>query len=195
MTDIFDDLRQEIASHESNRDFTAQGYMPLFVASPRSRIVVVGQAPGVRAQISNMAWNDASGQRLVRWLGVSEDQFRDPKLFAHIPMDFYYPGKGKSGDAPPRKSFAPLWHARLREHMPQVALTILIGRYAQSYYLKDSVRPTLTETVQNYKEYLPDYFPLVHPSPLNFRWFARNDWFESEVIPDLQKIVAELLEL
>ena len=192
MSNIFDDIRHEIAHHESNRIYLDQGFMPLFVASPQSKIIIVGQAPGIRAQTSNMAWNDASGQRLMRWLGVSEDQFRDPSLFAHIPMDFYFPGKGKSGDLPPRKEFASLWHDRLMEHMTQVKLTILIGKYSQGHYLKDRVPRTLTETVRDYKYYLPDYFPLVHPSPLNFRWFAKNEWFEEEVIPDLQRIVADI---
>lgn len=193
MADSFDKLRQEIANHISNESYKAQCFVPLFVASPRSKIVIVGQAPGIRAQTSNMAWNDASGLRLMKWLGVSEDQFRDPNLFAHIPMDFYYPGKGKSGDLPPRKTFAPLWHGRFKEHMPEVELTILIGKYAQKYYLKNNVYRNLTETVRSYEEYLPDYFPLVHPSPLNFRWFAKNEWFESGLIPNLRKTVIEIL--
>ncbi len=195
MTEDFSALRLEIASHESNADYMAQGHLPLFVASPKSKILIVGQAPGIRAQMSNKPWNDVSGVRLVRWLGVSEHQFRDPDLFAHLPMDFYYPGKGKSGDLPPRKAFAPLWHGRLRSYMPEIELTILIGKYAQDYYLKSSLHHNLTETVRNYEEYLPDYFPLVHPSPLNFRWFARNGWFEEELIPNLQKVVAEIIKV
>lgn len=194
MTEPFDELRKEIASHVSNENYMAQGFLPLFVASPRSKIIIVGQAPGIRAQTSNMAWNDASGKRLVKWLGVSEKQFRDPNLFAHIPMDFYYPGRGKSGDLPPRKTFAPLWHHRFSKYMPQVELTILIGKYAQEHYLERNVHRNLTETVLNYKEFLPDYLPLVHPSPLNFRWHAKNEWFESELIPDLQKIVAKIVK-
>lgn len=194
MTDHIENIRREIAAHESNADHTSRGLLPLFVAAPQAKIVIVGQAPGVRAQLSNMAWNDASGQRLVRWLGVSEEQFRDEQLFAHLPMDFYYPGKAKTGDLPPRKLFAPLWHDRIRNHMPEVELTILIGQYAQKYYLKDTMRRTLTETVRNYHDYLPDYFPLVHPSPLNFRWFAKHDWFEEELIPDLQHRVAQILQ-
>ena len=193
MPNDFESLRQEIAAHESNVVYTEQGYLPLFVASPRSKIVIVGQAPGIRAQTSNMAWNDASGQRLMTWLGVNEQQFRNPDLFAHLPMDFYYPGKGKSGDLPPRKSFAPLWHHRLRRHMTNVELTILVGRYAQRYYLGDTAQPSLTETVHRYSEYLPEYFPLVHPSPLNFRWFARNEWFERDLVPDLQAVVAGIV--
>ena len=193
MKDEFLNIWREIAEHESNEDYTARGYVPLFAASAQSKIIIVGQAPGIRAQESGLPWNDASGQRLMRWLGVSEEQFRDPALFAHIPMDFYYPGKGKSGDLPPRKAFAPLWHARLREHMPKVKLTILIGKYAQQYYLPNNVHGTLTETVRSYENFLPDYFPLVHPSPLNFRWFTRNEWFEKEVVPELQKVVSGII--
>lgn len=193
--DDFDALRLKIMNHESNKEYTSQGYLPLFAASSRSKILIVGQAPGIHAQLSNMPWNDASGVRLVKWLGVNEEQFRDPDLFAHMPMDFYYPGRGKSGDLPPRKAFAQLWHSRLRECMPEIELTILIGKYAQNYYLQGRQRSNLTETVRNYSEYLPDYFPLVHPSPLNFRWFAKNDWFEDELVPNLQKTVAEIIKV
>jgi uracil-DNA glycosylase len=154
--------------------------------------MIIGQAPGIKAQKSGLVWDDASGNRLMDWLGVTEDQFRDPRIFAHIPMDFYYPGKGKSGDLPPRKDFAPLWHARLVELMPNLQLTILIGSYAQKYYLPNRQR-TLTETVRNYQAYLPTYFPVVHPSPLNFRWFAKNEWFEEELVPVLRQAVAEIL--
>lgn len=192
MTQI-EKLRQEIIDHESNAIYTLQGFAPLFVASPRSKIIIVGQAPGIRAQTNDRPWSDASGARLMQWLGVTEEQFRDANLFAHMPMDFYYPGKGKSGDLPPRASFAPLWHSRLMQHMPNVKLTILIGKYAQNYYLPHNTHRNLTDTVRNYKEFLPDYFPLVHPSPLNFRWFAKNEWFEEEVVPDLQKTVAKIL--
>ena len=195
MSDRIEAVRQEIMAHESNAQYSAQRLAPLFVASPHAKIVIVGQAPGIRAQTSGLAWDDASGERLMKWLGVTEAQFRDPTLFAHIPMDFYYPGKGKSGDLPPRKTFAPLWHAWLLELMPEVQLTILIGSYSQKYYLPENTHRTLTDTVRNYETFLPRYFPLVHPSPLNFRWFAKNEWYEKEVIPELQRRVAEVLEV
>ena len=187
-------LRLEIATHMSNASYMADGFMPLFVASSHSKIVVIGQAPGIHAQTNGKVWDDASGARLMRWLGVTEKQFRDPLLFAHMPMDFYYPGKGKSGDAPPRKDFAPLWHKRLMDLMPNVVLIILIGQYAQAYYLPGKKR-ALTDVVREYRSYLPDYFPLVHPSPLNFRWHAKNEWFEKEVVPALQAAVAEILKI
>lgn len=189
----FESLRKEIAEHESNKSLRAQGYSPLFLASTRSRIVIVGQAPGIKAQTSGLAWDDASGINLMSWLGVNETQFRDTSLFAHIPMDFYYPGKGKSGDLPPRKGFAPHWHKRLMDLMPDIELVVLIGKYAQKYYMPQNKHNTLTKTVRNYQSFLPDYFPIVHPSPLNFRWFAKNKWFEEEVIPSLRKIITEIL--
>lgn len=185
-------LRREIEAHVANASYTAQGIMPLFVASSLSKIVIIGQAPGIKAQTSAKAWDDASGQRLMSWLGVSEAQFRDPALFSLIPMDFYYPGKGVSGDLPPRKDFAPLWHKRLLDLMPNVQLIILVGQYAQNYYLPGKAK-TLTEKVRNYQTFLPDYFPLVHSSPLNFRWLAKNPWFEKELVPVLQKTVAEII--
>lgn len=169
-----------------------QGFMPLFVASSQSKIIVIGQAPGIRAQTSGKPWDDPSGLRLMAWLGVTEAQFRDPSLFAHIPMDFYYPGKGKGGDMPPRKDFASLWHTRLMDLMPDVKLIILIGQYAQKYYLPGKKR-SLTDAVRDYRTYLPDYFPLVHPSPLNFRWHAKNEWFEKEVVPALRETVAQII--
>lgn len=190
---IFDEIKQAIAQHPSNTAQSQLGYTPLFCATETSKIVIVGQAPGRKAQESGIVWNDASGQRLISWLGIDEKTFRDPSLIAHIPMDFYYPGKGLSGDLPPRKEFARLWHPQLLSHMPQVKLTLLIGQYAQKYYL-NSNGLNLTETVRNYRSYLPKYFPLVHPSPLNFRWLNANTWFEAEVLPDLQKTVAEILK-
>ena len=188
----FSAIRKEIIAHKSNQQFTKNDYKPLYLSSSSSKVVIIGQAPGFKAQESGIPWDDASGERLISWLGVSEKQFRDPEIFALIPMDFYYPGKSKSGDMPPRKDFASLWHRRLLDLMINVKLTVLIGSYAQKYYLDDK-KKNLTQTVQNYKEYLPKYFPIVHPSPLNFRWHAKNRWFESEVVPDLQKTIAKIL--
>ena len=108
-------------------------------------------------------------------------------------MDFYYPGKGKSGDLPPREGFAAKWHPPLRELMPEVALTILVGRYAQEFYLGKKAHKTLTETVRHFEDYLPIYFPLVHPSPRNQLWLAKNPWFEQDLLPILQKRVKAIL--
>ena len=171
-----------------------RGWPPVYTASPRSRIVLVGQAPGRIAQETRTPWNDASGRTLRQWLGVTDEQFYDPDLFALMPMDFYYPGKAAHGDLPPRSEFAKKWHPRLLAQMPDVRLTILVGAHAQQYYLNKQAKRNLTETVAHYVEYLPHYFPLVHPSPLNFRWRAHNPWFEMNVIPILSEMVKELAQ-
>ena len=187
-------IRQAIIDDPMNREMRERGYQPLYVASPDSRIVLIGQAPGRKAQESMRPWNDASGVALREWLGVTADQFYDPALFAILPMDFYYPGKGAGGDLPPRKGFAATWHPRLLAHMPGVQLTILIGAYAQKHYLGSRARANLTETVRSYREYLPEYLPLVHSSPLNFRWHLQHPWFAQDVIPDIQAIVGRVLD-
>lgn len=190
---MIEDIRSEISKHPSNRRYSELGYMPLFSASPAARIVVIGQAPGKKAQESGKVWDDASGKRLMEWLGVNEDTFRDESLFANMPMDFYYPGKGASGDLPPRRDFAKLWHKRILQEMPRVELTLLIGSYAQQYYLGANRMRTLTETVRNFKKYTPKYFPIVHPSPLNFRWHTKNPWYEKDVVPELQKRISRII--
>jgi uracil-DNA glycosylase len=186
-----DRIRSQIVSDPENAWATAVHYEPIYVADPAARIVVIGQAPGRRAQESGVPWNDASGARLIRWLGVDDATFRDPRLFALLPMDFYYPGKGSHGDLPPRHNFASRWHPEILAAMPQVRLTLLIGSYAQRHYL--GPQKSLTTTVQRYAEYLPAAIPLVHPSPLNFRWLAKNPWYENEVIPQLRKSVQQAL--
>lgn len=190
---MIEDVREQIVNHPSNKHYTAQGYQPLFTASSEAAIVIIGQAPGKKAQESGVVWNDASGKRLMQWLGVSEETFRTDTVFAHIPMDFYYPGKGASGDLPPRPEFAMLWHDKLLRQMPRVELMILIGNYAQRYYLGPERMDTLTDTVRNFKRYAPLYFPIVHPSPLNFRWLNKNPWFEREVVPKLQQRITEII--
>ncbi|UTX51728.1 uracil-DNA glycosylase family protein [Candidatus Saccharibacteria bacterium TM7i] len=177
-----------------NSDMADKGYAPVYTAGAGAKIVIVGQAPGAKAQMSMKPWNDASGRLLRQWLGVSEEQFYDPNLIALIPMDFFFPGKGVHGDLPPRKGFAEKWHPRLLEHMPNVELILLVGAYAQKYYLGSTTKYNLTETVRAFDEYLPRYFPLVHPSPLNFRWRAKNAWFDSEVVPKLHERVWAILE-
>ncbi|MEV6283956.1 uracil-DNA glycosylase family protein [Kribbella sp. NPDC051770] len=186
-------LRAEITNHPSNAWAVERGYEPIYTASPRSRIVVIGQAPGRLAQESRIPWNDASGVKLRQWMGVTDAQFYDPDTIALLPMDFYYPGKAAHGDLPPRPDFAPLWHPRLLALMPELRLTILIGSYAQKYYLGATAKKNLTETVRAHGEYAPERIPLVHPSPLNFRWQAKNPWFETDVLPALRTLVAAAL--
>lgn len=170
------------------------GAKPVLAASSQSRILLIGQAPGRKVHETGIAWNDPSGDNLRNWLGLDKEQFYNPDLVAIVPMGFCYPGSGKSGDLPPRPECAPLWHVKLLEKMPDVTLTVLIGRYAQGYYLKDRAYKTLTETVWHYKEYLPQYLPLPHPSPRNRIWQRRNPWFEEEVLPELKHRVQRALK-
>ena len=189
----FEEIRAAIVADQENAWAKDRGYSPLYTAGPLARVAVVGQAPGRLAQESGLPWNDASGAKLFGWLGVTEDEFRDPDLFALLPMDFYYPGKGTTGDLPPRKGFASRWHRPLLDLMPDIGLTILIGSYAQQYYLAGRAKRNLTETVHAFREYLPDTIPLAHPSPLNFRWQARNPWFATDVLPVLRAQVVSAL--
>jgi uracil-DNA glycosylase len=131
--------------------------------------------------------------KLRDWLGVSDEKFYDVNLFAILPMDFYFPGKGPHGDLPPRRGFASTWHPKILANLRNIQLTILIGRYAQNEYLGSTKKANLTDTVRSFRDYLPDYFPIVHPSPLNFRWQAKNPWFLSEVIPALREVVTAAL--
>lgn len=190
---IFDTIYQQICDDPMNADMAAKGYAPVYTAGAGAKIMIVGQAPGSRAQELHTPWNDASGKLLREWLGVTDEQFYNPDLIALVPMDFYYPGKGTHGDLPPRKDFAQKWHPQLLAAMPDVQLTLLVGAYAQKYYLGKDAKRNLTETVRAYEEYLPNYFPLVHPSPLNFRWRAKNSWFNAEVVPALHARVAKII--
>lgn len=189
-----DTIRQQIIADPMNESYTEQGIEPLFNAPISARIAIVGQAPGIRAQESQLFWNDPSGDRLRDWMGVSRDEFYESDLLAQLPMDFYFPGKGKSGDLPPRKGFAEKWHPKLLEEMADIELIILAGAYGQKYYLGKNRKKNLTETVRAYEEYLPDYFPLVHPSPLNVRWHKKNPWFEEVVIPVFRDRVQAILK-
>lgn len=167
------------------------GPRPILAASTQSRILLAGQAPGMRVHKSGVPWNDPSGDRLRQWLGVSRDQFYDEHLFAIVPMGLCYPGKSKSGDLPPRKECAELYFDDLFKLMPHIKLSILIGNYAQNYHLGHSASRTLTETVKKWRAYLPGKIVLPHPSPRNVAWFKNNPWFEFELLPYLKKRINE----
>ena len=188
-----EEITKAIMADPQNKAFTEQGIKPLFAAPNNARINIVGQAPGLKTQQAGLYWKDKSGDRLREWLGVDEATFYQSGYFAVLPMDFYFPGHGKSGDFPPRKGFAEKWHQPLLELLPDIELTILIGQYAQKYYLHQKGNIKLTETVQQYNDYLPDFFPLVHPSPRNQIWMAKNPWFEAEVVPELQALVQKII--
>lgn len=169
------------------------GPRPVFSIDPKSKILIVGQAPGTRVHATGIPWNDPSGDELRRWLGVDRESFYNASFFGIMPMGFCYPGRGKGGDLPPRPECAPQWHELLKNWMPEIELVLLIGAYAQNYYLKKEKKKSLRETVKNFEEYLPEFFPLVHPSPRNRRWMKTNPWFEEEVIPVLRFKVQEIL--
>jgi uracil-DNA glycosylase len=166
---------------------------PVLRAGTGARLLIIGQAPGRRVHETGIPWNDPSGVTLREWLELSPEQFYDERHVAIIPMGFCYPGKGASGDLPPRPECAPLWHPRLMAALPDVKLTLLIGRYAQTGYLGDRRKSTLAETVAGYEAYLPHYFPLPHPSPRNRLWMRRNAWFTETVLPVLRARVAAAL--
>ncbi|MGT2950036.1 uracil-DNA glycosylase [Streptococcus cuniculi] len=189
-----EEIRTAIIADPANQAYTEQGIQPLFQAGSGAKIVIIGQAPGLKAQEKARLFADPSGDNLRAWLGVDTETFYDANQLAILPMDFYYPGKGKSGDLPPRKGFAQRWHSQLLANLPQLELTLLIGQYAQEYYLKDRRKRTLTETVQAYEEYLPQYLPLVHPSPRNNIWQAKNPWFRTNLVPKLQEKVSQILD-
>ncbi|EHL98068.1 uracil DNA glycosylase family protein [Lentilactobacillus parafarraginis F0439] len=186
---ISDDIFAAIQADPQNEIFTKHGIQPLYHIEPTAKILIISQAPSRKAQESMVFWNDPSGDRLREWMGVTKAEFYHAGKIAVMPLDFYYPGKGAHGDLPPRKGFAEKWHKPLLQLMPQVEVKLLIGQYAQKYYLGKRCRKNLTETVRHFDDYLPDYFPLVHPSPLNYGWMKRHDWFKNEVVPELQKRV------
>lgn len=169
------------------------GVRPVFNVHPKARLNIIGQAPGRRVHESGIPWNDASGKRLRMWLGMEEEVFYNPEIVAIVPMGFCFPGTGKSGDLPPRKECAPKWHQPLLDLMPNMQLTLLIGQYAQKYYLGKSRKKNLTETVRCWQEYLPKYLPLPHPSPRNQIWLKKNEWFAEEVLPFLKEKIDEKL--
>jgi len=167
------------------------GPRPLLQASGQSRILIIGQAPGSAAHESGIPWDDRSGERLRDWLGVTDEQFYDPKQIALMPMGFCYPGKGKSGDMPPRPECAPLWHDELLKKLKSVALTIYVGRYAIAHYLPDRFG-SITEAVKGFDDLLPDRIVLPHPSPRNNIWLKKHPWFQRRTLPALQSCINQL---
>jgi uracil-DNA glycosylase len=188
------DLLNDIRKCKVCADFLPNGPKPIVQASVSRRIVIIGQAPGSKVHQSGIPWDDASGSNLRNWLGVSNEIFYDEKLIALVPMGFCFPGSGSSGDLAPRTECAPLWHSLLLQSMTEVKLTLLVGQYAQKYYLGDRCKLTLTETVENYPDYLPNYLPLPHPSPRNNIWQKKNSWFADKMIPLLHEKVEEIIQ-
>lgn len=168
------------------------GVNPVLQIDPAARILIAAQAPGRKVHETNVPFNDASGDRLRTWMGISRETFYDPAQVAILPMGFCYPGTGKSGDLPPRSECAPAWRAQLLQLLPNIELTLVIGTYAQRYHLPD--RPaTLTQTVAAWQNYFPALIPLPHPSPRNNIWLKRNPWFEVQLLPVLQQQIHNIL--
>ncbi len=164
---------------------------PVLQFSSKAQIMVIGQAPGIYAHNSQKPWNDASGRRLRQWLSMSDETFYDENKVAIVPMGFCYPGKGKSGDLPPRPECAKAWHDKILSNLPNLKAILLIGQYAQKYYLKDN--SSLTERCQNWQNYWPRFLVLPHPSPRNNIWLRKHPWFEEEVIPEMRQILKTTL--
>ena len=175
-------ITQSIMQDPDNQSFTAKGIEPLFAAPTTARINIVGQAPGIKAQESRLYWNDKSGDRLREWLGVDRDTFYHSGMFAVIPMDFYYPRKKENRVIYHRAKVCGKWHPAILANLPNIELTILIGQYAQKYYLPEN-ELNVTETVHRFRDFLPHFLPLVHPSPRNQIWLKKNPWFEQEIVP------------
>ena len=170
------------------------GPRPVLRVSATARLVVAGQAPGTRVHKTGVPFADPSGERLRDWMGIEEATFYDRERVNIIPMGFCYPGRNpRGGDLPPRPECSALWHRELFGTIARPELLLVIGQYAQAWHLGDRRGRTLTETVRNWKSYLPQYLPMPHPSPRNNIWLRRNPWFEDEVIPELRRRVSEIL--
>lgn len=189
----FEQLHVELKACRACAESLPLGPAPVTHLFPTARVLIMSQAPGSKAHHSGVAWDDPSGKRLREWLGVSFEEFYEGGLLSTVSMGFCYPGRGKSGDLPPRPECAPLWHARLLPALPDVRLKLLVGQYSQGKYLAARRKKTLTETVRNWETYMPEFFPLPHPSPRNGIWMRKNPWFEVEVLPALKQTVREIL--
>ena len=188
----FESLLADVSACEICREFLPLGPRPVLQLDPGARVLIVGQAPGSKVHESGVPFDDASGDRLRNWLDISREDFYDPKKVAILPMGFCYPGKGPSGDLPPRAECAVAWRDQLLAHLEAIELTVVLGQYAQAYHLSKGGR-SVTEHVQAWAEYWPHIVPLPHPSPRNNRWLIRNPWFETELLPKLRERVSEVL--
>jgi uracil-DNA glycosylase len=169
------------------------GPRPVLQAGTTARILIVGQAPGARVHASGVPWDDRSGERLREWMGVSAETFYDRACVAIVPMGFCYPGRGASGDLPPRRECAQLWLDRLLAQLPRIELTLLVGRYAQARFLRGAGYTSVTAATRAWRAHAPRIIPLPHPSPRNIAWFKANPWFDDELLPVLQHSVRNLV--
>lgn len=188
----FDGLLQRVRACRICASHLPHGPRPVLQVHPAARILIAGQAPGRRVHESGVPFDDPSGVRLREWMGVSEQEFYDPRILAIVPMGFCFPGTGSSGDLPPRPECAPAWRDEVLGSLTAVRLTLIVGRYAQEYHLAE--RRTVTDAVSSWKQSWPDALPLPHPSPRNRAWFKRNPWFETDVLPELRERVRQLID-
>ncbi|WP_439654790.1 uracil-DNA glycosylase family protein [Trinickia terrae] len=187
-------LLAEIRACRVCADALPLGPRPVLQAGSAARVLIVGQAPGARVHQTGIPWSDKSGERLRAWMGIGEETFYDASRIALVPMGFCYPGKGPSGDLPPRRECAELWLERVLAQLGHVELTLLVGSYAQQRFLGGERKPTLTATVEAWRDYGGDRLPLPHPSPRNQGWFKHHPWFERDLVPVLRARVAAALE-
>lgn len=195
--DVIDPLETLLAQVRACRVCEAHlplGPRPVLRATATSRLLITGQAPGTKVHETGIPWNDFSGNRLREWLQLDRETFYDDSRIAIIPTGFCYPGRlPNGGDAPPRKECAAQWQAPLRARLPQIELTLLVGIYAQTQALGRHRRATMTETVRAWRDYLPDFIPLPHPSWRTTLWLRKNPWFETELLPELRQRVHRIL--
>ena len=188
----FESLLGEVQACTICEAFLPHGPRPVVQLHPRARVLIAGQAPGRRVHESGTPFDDASGERLREWMGVTREVFYDPKRVAILPMGFCYPGTGKSGDLPPRPECAPAWREQLLGRLRALQVTLVIGQYAQAYHL-DEGKSSLTEIVRAWRKYWPATVPLPHPSPRNNIWLRRNPWFETDLLPALRRRIEAAL--
>lgn len=195
MTDIpFEDILQQVRNCRHCEHFLPLGPRPIVHGTPQARLLIISQAPGTKAHLTGQSFNDASGDRLRQWLGIGRDLFYNPDKIAIMPMGLCYPGRlPKGGDCPPVASCSPRWHPVIRPLLKNIQLTLLVGGYAQRYYLGKAVQSTIYETVAGAQDYLPDFFPLPHPSWRTTNWAKIYPWFETETIPSLQYLIQKIV--
>ncbi|NRF71301.1 uracil-DNA glycosylase family protein [Aquincola sp. S2] len=169
------------------------GPRPVLQAGATARILIVGQAPGAKVHASGVPWDDRSGERLRDWMGIGAETFYDSACVAIVPMGYCYPGRGASGDLPPRRECAQLWLDRLLAQMPRIELTLLVGRYAQAHFLRGAGYTSVTATTRGWRDHAPRFIPLPHPSPRNVAWFKANPWFDDDLLPVLRRCVRKLV--